>query len=101
MLVDASYAKSNEYKLFWEKLNRGEFDQGTYKRIGKNGEVVWYDATYNPITDDEGNLLKVVKYAQNVTERRLRNSENRGKLGAIDRSYGVRTRFRWNSTFCK
>ncbi len=89
ILVEPSHANSAAYKAFWEKLRRGEYDQNTYKRIGKQGQVVWYDATYNPITDDEGNLLKVVKYAQDVTERRLRNAENRGKITAIDESYGA------------
>ncbi len=89
ILVEKAYANSLEYKLFWEKLNRGEFDQGTYKRVSKEGKVVWYDATYNPIKDDDGNIIKVIKYAQDVTQRRLRNSENRGKIGAMERASGV------------
>ena len=87
-VVKPDYAASQEYKEFWAKLKRGEFDKGTYKRVKKNGEEVWLEATYNPIMDDEGNFIKVVKYAQNVTARRLANSENRGKLAAINQSTG-------------
>ena len=37
MFVDAAYRQSREYRLFWEKLGRGEYDTGQYKRIGKGG----------------------------------------------------------------
>ena len=82
------YTNSVEYREFWSKLRKGQFDKGVYKRVTKNGTEVWLEATYNPIADDEGNLMKVVKYAQDVTERRRNNSENRGKLAAIDKSSG-------------
>ena len=42
---------SAEYRAFWDKLNRGEFDVGSYKRIGKGGREVWIQASYNPIPD--------------------------------------------------
>ncbi|MGZ8252153.1 MAG: PAS domain-containing protein, partial [Methylophilaceae bacterium] len=49
--VDPTYRSSSEYKQFWEKLNRGEYDAGIYKRIGKGGREVWIQASYNPILD--------------------------------------------------
>ena len=65
--VDATYRNSQEYKQFWEKLNRGEYDAGIYKRIGKGGREVWIQASYNPILDLNGKPFKVVKYATDVT----------------------------------
>jgi len=62
------YAKSVEYKEFWEKLNNGDFDSGEYKRIGKDGEEVWIQASYNPIMDLSGKPFKVVKFATDITE---------------------------------
>ncbi len=67
MFCDDSYTASNEYREFWAKLNRGEFDAGRYKRVGKGGRVVWIQATYNPIFDVSGRLHKVVKFATDVT----------------------------------
>ena len=52
---------------FWEKLGRGEFDAGQYKRIGKGGKEIWIQASYNPILDADGRPIKVVKYATDVT----------------------------------
>ena len=37
MFVEPAYRNSPEYKMFWDKLGRGEFDAGQYKRIGKGG----------------------------------------------------------------
>ncbi len=67
MFVDEAYATSYEYKAFWEKLNRGEFDSGTYRRKGKYGKEIYIQASYNPILDLNGKPFKVVKYATDVT----------------------------------
>jgi len=67
LFVDPSYRNSIEYRMFWEKLGRGEFDAGQYKRIGKGGREIWIQATYNPILDISGKPYKVVKYATDIT----------------------------------
>jgi methyl-accepting chemotaxis protein len=69
MFVDASYRSGLDYKMFWEKLGRGEFDSGQYKRLAKGGREVWLNASYNPIFDLNGKPCKVVKYASDVTEQ--------------------------------
>jgi methyl-accepting chemotaxis protein len=66
MFVDASYAGSHDYAQFWQKLARGELLANTFKRMGKNGKVVWIEASYNPIFDVSGKPYKVVKYATDV-----------------------------------
>ncbi|MEG2030691.1 MAG: PAS domain-containing methyl-accepting chemotaxis protein [Janthinobacterium sp.] len=75
MFCEAEYAGSSDYKKFWQKLNRGEFDSGRYKRIGNDGKVVWIQATYNPILDLNGKPYKVVKFAIDISEQvNLENS---------------------------
>ena len=64
-----AFAGSSEYRNFWAKLNRGESDVGTYKRVAKGGREVWIQASYNPIPDVSGKPFKVVKYATDVTEQ--------------------------------
>ena len=49
MFAEPDFARSLEYKAFWEKLNRGEFESAEYKRLGKGGKEVWIQASYNPI----------------------------------------------------
>ncbi|MCR5876905.1 PAS domain-containing methyl-accepting chemotaxis protein [Phenylobacterium sp. J426] len=69
MFVDAAYAESPEYADFWRKLNAGEFVAAEFKRFGKNGREVWISASYNPIFDMDGRVMKVVKFATDVTAR--------------------------------
>lgn len=76
MFVEPAHASSPDYTAFWNSLRRGEFQAAEYKRIGKNGRVVWIQATYNPIRDADGNPVKVVKFATDITktvESRKRN----------------------------
>jgi len=67
MFVDRDYRSSDEYRQFWEKLRRGEFDSGQYRRVGKDGREAWIQASYNPIFDADGKPYKVIKYASDVT----------------------------------
>ena len=69
MFVDPVSRAGMEYRMFWEKLGRGEYDAGQYKRIAKGGREVWLNASYNPILDLNGKPYKVVKYANDVTDQ--------------------------------
>lgn len=69
MFCEDKFSRSNEYRDFWRKLAEGEFISAEFKRIGKNGREVWIQASYNPIIDDAGRVLKVVKFATDITER--------------------------------
>ncbi len=68
MFVDPSYRESSDYKDFWKKLNTGQYDSSEYKRMGKDNKEVWIRATYNPVRDVHGNLIKVVKMASDITK---------------------------------
>lgn len=59
---------------FWERLSRGEFMQGKFERIDARGNTIWLEATYNPIHDDQGHIIKVVKFATDIT-RSIQASE--------------------------
>jgi len=70
-------AASREYTDFWARLRLGEFQQAEFMRIAKGGRQIWIQATYNPIRDPEGNVLKIVKFATDITatvEARMRNA---------------------------
>ena len=84
-----TYANSQEYKAFWERLNQGKFDTGEYIRFGKDGEAVYIRASYNPIIDENGQPYKVIKIASDVTTLKLENAEAQSKVTAIDLSQGT------------
>lgn len=71
MFVDSAYRQSAEYREFWAKLGRGEFQAAEYMRIGKGGRVIWIQASYNPILDLNGKPFKVVKYATDITAQKV------------------------------
>jgi len=89
MFVDAAYRESSEYKAFWAQLNRGEYEAGEFKRIGKGGKEVWIQASYNPILDLNGKPFKVVKYATDITAQKLQNADYAGQIAAIGKSQAV------------
>jgi methyl-accepting chemotaxis protein len=89
MFCEADYAKTSKYRDFWANLARGEFESGVYKRVAKGGREFWLQASYNPIFDERGKVVKVVKFATDITEAKVRDAEYAGKIAAIDRSQGV------------
>ena len=89
MFVDEAYRQSADYKEFWAKLNRGEYVADEFKRIGKGGREVWILASYNPILDLNGKPFKVVKYATDVTEQKLRNADYAGQIAAVSKAQAV------------
>lgn len=89
MFVEKEDAASTAYREFWEKLRVGQFDSGEYKRIGKGGREIWISASYNPIFDMSGRPFKVVKYASDITQQKLANSDFAGQIKAIGKSQAV------------
>ena len=89
MFVEPEFKESSEYRSFWEKLNRGEYESREYKRIGKGGKEVWIQASYNPILDVDGKPFKVVKYATDVTEQKLQYANFSGQINAIAKAQAV------------
>jgi methyl-accepting chemotaxis protein len=88
MFVDADYRASDAYRKFWDSLGRGDYEAGQYKRIGKGNKEIWIQASYNPILDLNGRVLKVVKYATDITQDALKKinaqHEMNRILGALD-----------------
>jgi len=89
MFVDEAYRQSSDYRNFWANLNRGEYQTGEFKRIGKAGKEVWIQASYNPILDLNGKPVKVVKYATDVTAQKLMNSDSASQIAAISKAQAV------------
>ncbi|HUG57574.1 MAG TPA: methyl-accepting chemotaxis protein [Candidimonas sp.] len=89
IFVSPAARQSTAYAQFWQKLGRGEYDAGRYKRFAKNSHEVWLQASYNPILDEHGHPVKVVKYATDITEQERRNADSRGQLAAISRVQAI------------
>jgi len=89
MFVVPSDRDSAAYREFWAALNRGELRKGEFKRVGKGGKEVWILASYNPILDDTGKAFRIVKFAADVTEQKLKTADFAGQIEAIGKSQAV------------
>jgi len=89
MFLDDDYAASAEYAEFWKCLVLGTCQQEEYKRLGKNGLEIWIQASYNPVRNSQGKIVKIVKLATDITARKLRAANNLGQIAAISKSQAV------------
>ncbi|WP_246155002.1 methyl-accepting chemotaxis protein [Methylobacterium oryzihabitans] len=91
LFVEPDQHGSPAYRAFWDGLNRGEFQSGEFKRIGKDGREVWIQATYNPILDASGRPHGVVKFATDVTAQVSRRLQREAAHRRIDHDLGTIT----------
>ncbi|WP_224996648.1 PAS domain S-box protein [Cesiribacter sp. SM1] len=74
IFVSEEDSKSPDYQEHWLKLKEGEAVQGEFKRVDKNGNTIWIKGIYGPVLDMNGNVVKIVKLAQDITaEKQLLN----------------------------
>lgn len=89
IFVEPTEASGADYKKFWANLAKGEFQQSEFKRITKDKKIVWLHATYNPIKNGKGDILKVIKFASDITQDKLHNADLAGQISAIHKSQAV------------
>ena len=89
MFVEPQYAASEDYRQFWASLARGEFKSAEFPRLAKGGRNIWIQATYNPVVDASGKVVKVVKLAVDTTAQKLHEMGIQGQIDAINRSQAV------------
>ena len=69
MFVEPGFAASPDYAQFWRQLNEGKFLSADYHHIGKGGRDVWLQASYNPVFNADGQVVKIIKFATDLSER--------------------------------
>ncbi len=89
IFVDPQERGTAAYCSFWERLRAGGFESGEFRRIGREGDDVWIQATYNPLLDEDGKPIGVVKYAVDVTATKLQRADFEGQLAAVGKAQAV------------
>jgi diguanylate cyclase (GGDEF)-like protein/PAS domain S-box-containing protein len=89
LLVEPGGDKIPSYQLFWARLRKGQVLSGTYPRIGKHGQKLWLQASYNPILDSRGKPFKIVKIATDITEHKRAAEEHLGTIGAFHNIHAI------------
>ena len=89
IFCDPAETAGAAYPQFWHALREGQVHSGQYRRCAKGGGTVWLQASYNPVLGEDGRPERIIKFATDVTEARLRNAEFEGQSQAISRSQAV------------
>ena len=89
IFCEKKFVESKDYQEAWNTLNAGQSITAEFKRIKKDGEAVFLRASYLPITDNNGRVKEVIKLAQDVTKRRLKDLYYLGQVNAINKSQAV------------
>jgi len=85
----ANDTASPEYQRFWAELGQGRAQAGTFRRLRADGEGVWLKATYFPVVDERGQVIKVIKLATDATAERSKLMEKEAVFTALDKSLAV------------
>lgn len=64
---DSKLVESSEYRVFWDALRSGKSQHGTFRRLRKDGSEIFLYAEYAPLLNEQGQVTKVIKVAQNVS----------------------------------
>jgi len=86
IFLPAVEAGSAAYREFWRSLAAGEVVAGQFQRLAKDGHSVWLEATYNPVFDEQGQVVRVVKIAIDITDKVLAAHEVAEKSVALERA---------------
>ena len=89
IFCDPEFVQSDAYHAFWKRLKAGHYEEGVFRRTRRDGDPVYLKATYNPVFDEAGVCVRILKIASDVTQEHYRVAEVTAKLAAIDRSQAV------------
>ncbi|MFC3120774.1 methyl-accepting chemotaxis protein [Agaribacter flavus] len=89
MFAPLELRDSPEYQQFWRNLREGKFFTAEIKRLGKGEKEIWLSASYNPLFNEAGEVVGVIKFATDITEQKLKTIDYRGQIKAINRAQAV------------
>lgn len=89
IFVPSDVASSEAYSAFWQSLRDGRAQESRFRRIAKDGGDVFIQASYMPVRDAGGEVVKIVKYATDVTAQVIQAAFDHAKLDAISKSQAV------------
>ena len=79
-----------EYQEMWNQLAEGHAQSGEFKRLSKQQEVLWIQGSYTPVRNAEGEIVKIVKMAVDITEKKSLSDnlekKNRELVGAATKA---------------
>ncbi|WP_292779018.1 PAS domain S-box protein [Methylophilus sp. UBA6697] len=87
------FALTDTYKKKWSSLRQGEFVHGEFLRYGKAGKTVWINASYSPIRDVDGKVIKVLMFMMDISERKQMEQEMRQAKETAEQAANAKSTF--------
>ncbi|HEC1770048.1 TPA: PAS domain S-box protein [Campylobacter lari] len=81
--------KSQRYVDFWRDLKGGKSRNGLFRRIAKGGKDIYLEANYLPILDQNNKVYKVIKFANDITQRHYEMLDLKNTIDAANRSMAI------------
>ena len=88
MFLNKQDRNSSNYQSFWKALSTGKLQRGNFKRIKKDGSPCYIHATYFPVKNAQGSVIKIVNLSDDITEEILKEQTHKAELEAISRVLG-------------
>ena len=88
-ICTSSEKKSEAYSEFWRELRNGNEQEGEYCIVNNNGEEIWVQASFNPVMNEAGKVIRIVQFASDITEAKLKNAYFEGQIDAINKAQPV------------
>lgn len=89
VLVPRDDMDDDAYAQFWVRLRTGEPVSGLFRRWRADGQPVWLQSTYTPVLNGQGEFVRVIKYALDVTAEHTERVTTAGLVQALERSQAV------------
>jgi methyl-accepting chemotaxis protein len=77
IFCDSSFSNSPEYEQLWRTLRSGQFFSGQIERLTSRGERLYLEASYNPVLDEDGKVISIVKFATDISSKVLQVQKER------------------------
>ncbi|EGK8127452.1 PAS domain S-box protein [Campylobacter lari] len=81
--------KSQRYVDFWRDLKSGISRNGLFRRIAKDGKDIYLEANYLPILNQNNEVYKVIKFANDITQRNYEMLDLKNTIDAANRSMAI------------
>lgn len=65
-----------EFNLLWAQLAQGTYVEKNIRRIRKNGSEFWMRASFFPVMDSQGSLIKVTSICTDITDKMLKENKD-------------------------
>ncbi len=89
MFMDPAERDGAGYQTFWQQLGSGKAIQDQVPRVARGGRRIWLQASYTPIADSSGKVVKVIKFATDITAQKNLAADREGQLAAINKAQAV------------